>query len=120
MESINQAWIISNTSLLVQVGLAIFICYYVFTSLAHELESVRSEAAAVRAERTEVVKALVDQNAKISASIVEHAKSSISSSHAMEELFLNLAKARNGDTGNVAPQNKQAVPEAPINNSVAQ
>jgi hypothetical protein len=119
IESINQAWIISNTSLLIPVGLAIFICYYVFTSLAHELESVRSEAAAVRAERTDIVKALVDQNTKISASIVEHAKSSASSSHATEELLLNLVKARNGDMGNVATQNKQAVPEVPINNSVA-
>jgi hypothetical protein len=80
IEALGRAWIISNTSLLVPVGLALLICYFVFSALTHQLQAVRSETAAVQAERTELIKALVAQNAKISDWLIGYSKSSDSHS----------------------------------------
>src|SRR5262249_41241351 len=103
MEALSRAWMISNTSLLVPVGLALLVCYYVFSALTHELTNVRSETAKVQAERTKVINALVDQNAKISNWLIGHANSTDSNSKALNELLLILSKARTGDSGSTSP-----------------
>jgi hypothetical protein len=103
VEALGRAWLISNTSLLVPVGLALLICYYVFSALTHEVETVRSQAASAQAERAEVLKAIVAQNAKISDLMVAHASSADPNVKALTEVLLTLVKSNVEKTGNPKP-----------------
>jgi hypothetical protein len=71
-DALNRAWLIANTSLVVPVLLALVICYYTFSALNHELEATRAQTALVQAERAEITKGLLAQNAKLSELVAAH------------------------------------------------
>jgi hypothetical protein len=118
-QTMNRTWLILNTSLVVPVLIAAAICYYWSNGLLHQLDGLREESKELRTERTEIVKALVDQNTKISATIVEHAKSSVASAKAMETLLVTLVKDKINNPG-CQPPNKCPEPEKPAGPVVKQ
>jgi hypothetical protein len=83
-----------STSLLVPFLMALGVCYVVFNAMTEELKGVRSERMAAKAELSDMLKATVDQNAKISASLLEIAKGSAASTKELEDLQLNIIKLR--------------------------
>jgi hypothetical protein len=89
---LNPIFVRSVTSILIPVAVALVICFIVFDALMRELDAVHREAAGVRTERIEIVKALVDQNKSISTSLVEYTKGSTASARAMEDLLASLVK----------------------------
>src|SRR5215207_2601952 len=86
------AWFIANTSLLLPVLLALYVCHVVYTSLMHELDGVRTE-------RTGLVTALAKQNADLSSALIDHAKGSIANTNAIQALVLELAKGKTTGSG---------------------
>lgn len=93
MEALSRAWVISNTSLLVPVGLALLICYFAFSALTHGLESVKAQNVSVQSERTEILKALVAQNAKASELLAAHANNSDPNFRALSDVLITLLKS---------------------------
>jgi hypothetical protein len=95
----NSALLRSLTSFLIPIALVFVICFFVFNALTHELSALKVEAAAVRTERTEILKAVVDQNKSISASLTENSKAAMASTKALEELLVSLITKRAAETG---------------------
>jgi hypothetical protein len=89
--ALGQAWMISNTSLIVPVGLALAVCYFGYSALNHELDASRAQAGLVQTERTEIVKALQAQNAKLSELVAAHPANN-DNYRALTEILLALAK----------------------------
>ncbi|MHC1945979.1 hypothetical protein IF803_16475 [Bradyrhizobium sp. UFLA06-06] len=89
-QALDLAWVIANTSLLVPVGLALVICYYAFSAVNHELESLRAQTASLQAERTEILKTLQIQNTKLSDLLLTHAGNA---NKALSEILIAAAKS---------------------------
>lgn len=81
----NKVWYLANSTLLLPVGLALYVCYTVFNAMTHEADGLRTE-------RIENMKAIVEQNGKISAVLIEQTKASISILKAFEESRKNVTK----------------------------
>lgn len=90
-EALNRAWLISNTSLVVPVILALGVCYYFLTALNHEIEASRTQATLAQAERSEIVKALQTQNAKLAELVAAHPANN-DNFKAFTEILLAVAK----------------------------
>jgi hypothetical protein len=82
--------VVANGLLLLPVALAIGICYYVFDWLRKETEGLRTE-------RTEIVKALLDHDTKMSTIVVDHAKNSLDSANATQQLLVTLVTKKATD-----------------------
>ena len=95
IDALGRAWVISNTSLLVPVGLALLICYVAFSATMHELEAVRLQNASAQAERAEVLKGLVAQNTKASDLMIAHANGS--DLRALADVLIALSNSRIGN-----------------------
>jgi hypothetical protein len=89
----NVLGVIANGVLLLPVALAIGICYYVFDWLRKETEGLRTE-------RTEIVKALLDHDTKMSTIVVDHAKNSLASANATQQLLVTLVTKKATDKAN--------------------
>ena len=92
-----------QASLLVPVVLALAVCYVAFEALKEEMKGLRSESQSLRLERIEIVKAITEQNVKISGSIVEAAKSAVVQAKELEQLQINLIKLRAISLGLLPP-----------------
>ncbi|UPJ53144.1 hypothetical protein IVB30_18605 [Bradyrhizobium sp. 200] len=99
LEKLGAQWLVANTSLLVPVGLALYVCYVAYTSLMHELDGLRTESKELRTERDGIVKALVEQNKNISLALIDHAKSSVANTKAIQDLVVELAKSKATGSG---------------------
>jgi hypothetical protein len=119
MQMSDRQWKIANTSMVIPVLIGALILFYLHTGLLHEVDGLRTERGALQTERSEIVKALVDQNTKISATIVEHAKSSVASAKAMQKLLVTLVKDKINNPG-CQPPNKCPEPEKPAGPVVKQ
>jgi hypothetical protein len=61
-------------------------------AVQHELDALHEEAGRQKVERTEILKALVDQNKSFSSALVEYTKGSATSAKAMDDLTASLIK----------------------------
>lgn len=90
----NKMWLLINTTLLVPFLIAFGICFVAFNALVQQIESVRLDGQHLRNERIEIVKALVEQNAKISAAILEFSKSNLALTKATTDLQTQQIKSK--------------------------
>jgi len=93
-DAIGRAWIIANSSLVLPVVLALLVVYYLHQGLLQEKKDFLERDKDLRSERTENMKAIVDQNKLISASIVDHAKQTVVNEKAMQDALIALLRDR--------------------------
>jgi hypothetical protein len=103
-EALERAWIISNTSLILPFGLALVVCYYAYSAIIHELEASRAQALSMQAERTEFVKTLQAQNAKLSDLLTTHAGNA---DKALTEILVTVMESSSDRSAASTPSNKQ-------------
>jgi len=89
---LNQAWFIANTSLVLPFALALAVCYFAFMAMMGEAERLKSQGTALAAQNADLLKAVVDQNVKISALLVEQANKSEATAKALQELLVGIVK----------------------------
>jgi hypothetical protein len=89
-----RAWAITNFTLVVPVVLSLLVVYYAYSGLLHELEGLRSQATEIRLERSDIVKALVEQNRALSASNSDQAKQALANAKVMQEALVAILKDR--------------------------
>jgi hypothetical protein len=89
---VSRTWMIANGTLVVPVLLSLAVFYFAFKESS-------SQATDLKAERTEIVKALTEQNKAISASIVEQAKEAAANGKAMQDAVIKIMTEKaNGAT----------------------
>ena len=91
----NRKWWIANTSMIIPVAIGAYILYWLYNGLLHEFEGFRSQDQELRKERADIVKVLVEQNTKLSATLIDHAKSSIANAKVLEKQLVKLVTDRN-------------------------
>jgi hypothetical protein len=91
------ATFLANLFLIVPVALALGICYYAFDGLLKQFEGLRNETEKFRTEREDIVKALIDQNKNIAATIIDNAKSSMANAQASQRLLVTLVMQKTID-----------------------
>jgi hypothetical protein len=84
---VSRTWMIVNGTLVVPVLLSLAVLYFAFKDSS-------SQADALKTERTEIVKAVVEQNKAISTSIVEQAKQAATNSKAMQDVLIGIIKEK--------------------------
>lgn len=94
---LNQAWFIANTSLVLPIALALGVCYFAFLAMTGETKRLKSQSTALAAQNADLLKAVVDQNVKISALLVEQSNKSETTVKALQELLVGIVKT-NGPT----------------------
>jgi hypothetical protein len=80
------------TSLLIPVAMALAVLAGAVWLVSHQMDALHDEDARLRAERTDIVKALVDQNKSVSSSLVEYTKGSAASARALDEVVTSSVK----------------------------
>jgi hypothetical protein len=80
------------TSLLIPVAMALVVLVGAVWVVLHQMDALHEEDARLRAERTDIVKALVDQNKSVSSSLVEYTKGSAASARALDEVMTSSVK----------------------------
>jgi hypothetical protein len=98
-------------SLLIPVIMALLICYVAFDGLVHGMQALKDESGALRAERSDLLKALVDQNVRLSALLMDASKEAAANSKATEALYTQIMKARASALG-LLPINVPTAPTA--------
>jgi hypothetical protein len=93
-DAVTRIWTITNLTLVLPVLLALAVLYYAYSGILHELEGVRTQAAEIRAERTDIVKALVDQNKTLSTSNGDQAKQAIANDKAMQDALIAILREK--------------------------
>lgn len=87
------------TSLLVPLTLALLVCYFAFNAITEEQRGLREERQALRTDQSRNLQTLAEQNAKLSSSLVEGAKSAAVAAKELEQLHLNIIKFRASSLG---------------------
>jgi|tagenome__1003787_1003787.scaffolds.fasta_scaffold20688332_2 hypothetical protein len=82
-EVVSRAWMIANGSLVVPVLLALAVFYFAFKESS-------LQATDLKTERTEIVKALAEQNKAISVSTVEQAKQASANAKALQDALIKI------------------------------
>ncbi len=89
---LNQAWFIANTSLVLPVALALGVCYFAFLAMTQETERLKSQSNVLGTQNADLLKAVVDQNVKLSALLVEQSNKSETTAKALQELLVGMVK----------------------------
>jgi hypothetical protein len=87
-----RAWTIANLTLVVPVALSLIVIYYAYSGLLHELEGLRAQATELRLERSDIIKAIVEQNRVLSMSNADQAKQALTNEKAMQEAIITIIK----------------------------
>jgi len=80
---VSRTWMIANGTLVVPVLLSLAVLYFAFKESS-------SQATDLKVERTEIVKALAEQNKAISASLAEQAKQASANSKSIQDALIKI------------------------------
>jgi hypothetical protein len=90
----NSLWMAANGLLILPVVFAFLVCYQWSNALQKEFDNAHTDNENLRTERSKIVDGLIDQNAKLSATILDHAKSSVASAKEVQGLLVKLIKEK--------------------------
>jgi hypothetical protein len=135
-DGVNALWILANTSMLIPLGLASYVCYVCYTTLMTEFHDLREERKVLLNNHADIQSAmstrnkdlieqnkdLIEQNKALSATLVTHATGSVANTKAIQDLVVNLstkAAADGKDAGKQrATDRNDAPPPATTNYNV--
>ena len=98
-------WVLANTSMLIPLGLASYVCYVCYTTLMTEFHDLREERKVLLKDHADIQSALlqqttamstqnkdlIEQNKNLSATLVTHATASVANTKAIQDLVVNLS-----------------------------